>query len=540
MVIIFSGCSSKIPDVLNTAIPEKIEYHKMNPYECFHFDLTQHQVLQQKVYEIIKKNQAGWRYHTSIAESVPYVQIWGYEGTNQVYALGLERSGELITRDFRNFFSRKKSDPVSTKEIVELLEQLIEHEKHANQRLEQFTLSAEEALNQSVELLSNGQQIDAEKLIEKAVKHYPDDMQILFAKAVLERSRWGKLAAFLYMNQIILQFPNEYLSQASKLSLALDLVKSNENLNELVRLSDAYPDDIYLLWLSAIQCREQENGNIGRQQYEKLLEKFRVGPVLVHQTYANILTEYLDDYETALKHRYIAVSLEPKSWSYQGLANTLKAMGRYEDSADAWAVTVQLRPDYADYWSSWGHSLRRAGRYEEALGKHVRAYELDPGSAYDINFAGVCFQKLNRYEEMLEHYRRAAALNDAPAQYNLAQCYNFGRGVERDPSEAFAWYCKSARQGNYQAQFFVGLFYERGDGGVEQDHKKAAEWYQKAADQGDPKARHHLAVLLHGRCTGEYVTAGNTSEKCYCNDRPKPTAKTPVGSGNGQGAAAER
>lgn len=33
------------------------------------------------------------------------------------------------------------------------------------------------------------------------------------------------------------------------------------------------------------------------------------------------------------------------------------------------------------------------------------------------------------------------------AQYNLALCYEYGKGVEKNKSEAIKWYRKSAEQG---------------------------------------------------------------------------------------------
>jgi TPR repeat protein len=53
---------------------------------------------------------------------------------------------------------------------------------------------------------------------------------------------------------------------------------------------------------------------------------------------------------------------------------------------------------------------------------------------------------------------------DAAAQYNLAQFYRQGIGVEVDLREARRWYERAANQGHGFAQYALGLMYETGDG----------------------------------------------------------------------------
>lgn len=71
---------------------------------------------------------------------------------------------------------------------------------------------------------------------------------------------------------------------------------------------------------------------------------------------------------------------------------------------------------------------------------------------------------------------------DAAAQYNLAQFYRQGIGVEVDLREARRWYERAANQGHGFAQYALGLMYETGDGG-RRDLSQARTWYARAADQ---------------------------------------------------------
>jgi tetratricopeptide (TPR) repeat protein len=344
------------------------------------------------------------------------------------------------------------------------------------------TLTPEESYDRSIEMLSAGRQIEAEEIIAGAVKNNLDDADLIFAKAVLERSRWGKYTSELWFGLARRKGFHTYIAEAAALQMHLDSRKATESdLRDLIQLSDAHPDDIYLLWLSAIQCREQKNGPLGRERYEKLLAKFTVGPVLLHQTYANILSEILGDHESALKHRYIAVSLEAKGWSLQGLANTLTYLGRYDEACAVWARTVQVAPNDSDYWGGWGWTLRRAERYEEALEKHREAFRLDPASGYDAYSSGFCLEKLKRYAEMAEFYRQAAELNHPDGLRAFGWCYETGRGVSKNMKTAVYWYKKAADRGQTRALNDLAMLSERGEE-LQKSYAKAVEYYLKALE----------------------------------------------------------
>jgi TPR repeat protein len=65
-----------------------------------------------------------------------------------------------------------------------------------------------------------------------------------------------------------------------------------------------------------------------------------------------------------------------------------------------------------------------------------------------------------------------------------------------------------ADQGNANAQFNLGVIYDRGQG-VPQDYAQAVAWYRKAAEQGDPFAQFNLCVMYansHG-VTQDYIEA---------------------------------
>ena len=93
----------------------------------------------------------------------------------------------------------------------------------------------------------------------------------------------------------------------------------------------------------------------------------------------------------------------------------------------------------------------------------------------------------------IDELKKAAEQGYAKAQFGLGICYDFGKGVEKNPTEAVKWYRKAAEQGYAQAQCNLGGCYANGNG-VEKNLNEAVKWYRKAAEQGDAKAQYNLGT----------------------------------------------
>ena len=112
------------------------------------------------------------------------------------------------------------------------------------------------------------------------------------------------------------------------------------------------------------------------------------------------------------------------------------------------------------------------------------------------------------YATAIRELRPLAEQGDAEAQYNLGVIYDRGQGVTQDYAEAVKWYRKAAEQGDARAQGNLGVMYSTGRG-VPQDYAEAAKWFRKAAEQGWADAQHNLG-LMHGNGQGvpeDYVQA---------------------------------
>ena len=90
---------------------------------------------------------------------------------------------------------------------------------------------------------------------------------------------------------------------------------------------------------------------------------------------------------------------------------------------------------------------------------------------------------------------RAAENGNAEAQFDIG-CYYNGQyyNGEDGQKQAFEWFLKAAEQGHYMAQFNIGAAFTHGEG-VERDPIKAYEWYLKSAEQGCKPAQYRIDFL---------------------------------------------
>src|SRR3954468_21511201 len=64
-----------------------------------------------------------------------------------------------------------------------------------------------------------------------------------------------------------------------------------------------------------------------------------------------------------------------------------------------------------------------------------------------------------------------------------------------DYVRAMAEWASAAERGDPDAEFGLGMLYERGDGAVRQSYKEADRWYQKAAEHDHVGAQYRLALI---------------------------------------------
>jgi hypothetical protein len=98
------------------------------------------------------------------------------------------------------------------------------------------------------------------------------------------------------------------------------------------------------------------------------------------------------------------------------------------------------------------------------------------------------------YPTALAGFKKLADQGNADAQYILGVMYERGKGVLKDPEQAAAWHRKAAEKGISNAQFNLAAMYAEGRG-VPKDDQQAMAWYRKAAEQGDAEAQFSLGQM---------------------------------------------
>jgi TPR repeat protein len=88
--------------------------------------------------------------------------------------------------------------------------------------------------------------------------------------------------------------------------------------------------------------------------------------------------------------------------------------------------------------------------------------------------------KSGDYVTALREFQSLAKQGDADAQNYLGLMYDKGRGVQEDDVEAVKWFRLAAEQGDASAQYNLGVMYTNGEG-VPKDDVTAARWYRLAA-----------------------------------------------------------
>ena len=95
----------------------------------------------------------------------------------------------------------------------------------------------------------------------------------------------------------------------------------------------------------------------------------------------------------------------------------------------------------------------------------------------------------------LEYFKQALLKGSKEANLYIGDIYyNGGNDIERNYSNAFAYYSKAANAGIAEGQYMFGLMYRNGQG-CTKNISMAKEWLRKAAAQGHEKAERLLNKL---------------------------------------------
>ena len=108
--------------------------------------------------------------------------------------------------------------------------------------------------------------------------------------------------------------------------------------------------------------------------------------------------------------------------------------------------------------------------------------------------AGLRLLDLGQYMDALKSFGRSAKNGNTDAQYQIGIMFLEGEGMKANPEEAAYWFRKAAQNGHALSQFEIGRCFLTGTG-VQSGERMAAEWFWRAAEQGDPDAALYVARM---------------------------------------------
>lgn len=124
-----------------------------------------------------------------------------------------------------------------------------------------------------------------------------------------------------------------------------------------------------------------------------------------------------------------------------------------------------------------------------AIGLTALIGALAAAPAYADVKAGVEAWSQGNYTAAVQQWEGPAASGDADAQFNLAQAYRLGRGVDANIDRARSLYAQAAQQGHLKAADNYGLLlFQQGS------RAEAMPYIKDAAGRGDPRAQYVLGL----------------------------------------------
>ncbi len=277
-------------------------------------------------------------------------------------------------------------------------------------------------IQQAIGFLNNGEPTRGLSLAKANSAKFQEAQRILFLYGACLRSRFDVYQA---RHVFLVTYDRNTPTGICALfvlhldSLDRDPAKHAEALavlKDLNTLVEQNPDDVVIRWMLAVECRTWKQNAVGVENFKRILESWQPGPVLVHQTYANLLDD-LGRSDEALIERKKAVEMEPSGWSYDGLANTLANLKRYPESNEAHATAVKLNPVNSSHLANWASHLNDQGKFPEAINKAKQAIELDKKNTRAWCTWGKVLEALGNREDALEKYKSGLAINPSDAWF---------------------------------------------------------------------------------------------------------------------------
>lgn len=103
---------------------------------------------------------------------------------------------------------------------------------------------------------------------------------------------------------------------------------------------------------------------------------------------------------------------------------------------------------------------------------------------------------LENKQESFKWYLESAKNGNADAGYNVGVMYSEGIGVPKNYAKSLMWLGLSSDFGNQMASCYLGAIYDKGTNGVQKNQSTAFSYYMKSAKLGYAKCQYNVASML--------------------------------------------
>jgi len=198
----------------------------------------------------------------------------------------------------------------------------------------------------------------------------------------------------------------------------------------------------------------------------------------------------LNRHEEALEAYEKAIELKPdyaEAWTTKG--TIFHQLNRHEEALEAYEKAIELKPGYAEAWCGKGNAFCNLNRHEEAIAAYEKAIELKPDYAEAWCGKGNAFYNLNRHEEAIEAIDKAIELKSdfTEAWYSRGLCFDhlkrydkalraYEKVIELRPDFADAWHGRGTAFDNLNRHEEALEAYEKT---IELNSDHANAWYLK-------------------------------------------------------------
>jgi tetratricopeptide (TPR) repeat protein len=129
-----------------------------------------------------------------------------------------------------------------------------------------------------------------------------------------------------------------------------------------------------------------------------------------------VVYEALDDHQRALASFEQVLRIQPSAEAHNAVGNSLRAVGRVEESAAHCMQALRLRPDFCEAHDNLGNAFYLQGKLDQAVIQYREALRINHAYALAHGHLGLALADLGLIQEAFVHYAEALRLDPDNAE----------------------------------------------------------------------------------------------------------------------------